>query len=260
MNSALGQISELHRLPCFHEPFSAASHLLGAVVFVALGYRLLRRGRGDRARLLFLGVYATSCVLLLSVSGVYHMTARGGPAHRVMERLDHSAIFVLIAGTFTPAHGLLFRGPYRWVPLVLIWAAATAGIALKAVFFDDLAEWLGLTFYLTLGWFGGLSALLLARRYGLALVKPLLLGGVAYTVGGVMEYLGWLALIPGVIHAHEVFHLAVLAGAFCHWRFVWQFAAGEPPGPGAAVQGEVRDDRTAGGAWPGPEEQSASRL
>ena len=105
MNSALGQISELHRLPCFHEPFSAASHLLGAVVFVALGYRLLRRGRGDRARLLFLGVYAASCVLLLSVSGVYHMTARGGPAHRVMERLDHSAIFVLIAGTFTPAHG-----------------------------------------------------------------------------------------------------------------------------------------------------------
>src|SRR5262249_60852570 len=137
-------------------------------------------------------------------TGVYRMRGRGGPGHRVMERLGHSAIFALIAGTFTPAPRLLFRGLYRWGPLVLVWAAAVAGIGFKAVFFDDVAEWLGLTFYLTLGWFGGLSAILLARRYGFALVKPLLLGGVAYTVGGVMEYLGWLALVPGVIHAHEV--------------------------------------------------------
>src|SRR5206468_1705782 len=105
-----------------------------------------------------------------------------------------------------------------------------AGITLKTIFFDSLAEWVGLTFYLTLGWFGSVSAVLLGRRYGVAFVQPLLLGGVVYSVGGAMEFHGWPAVIPRVVHAHEVFHLAVLGGAFLHWLFVWQFATGEVPG------------------------------
>jgi channel protein (hemolysin III family) len=222
---------ELRHLPGFYEPLSAASHLLGAAVFLVLGLFLLRRGRGDPARLAFLGVYAGSCVLLFSMSGVYHMMSRGGPAHRVLGRLDHSAIFVLIAGTFTPAHGLLFRGWLRWGPLALVWAAAAAGVTLKTVFFDETAEWLGLSLYLTLGWLGAGTAVLLARRFGFAFIRPLLSGGLAYTAGGLMEFLGWPVLLPGVVHAHEVFHLAVLAGAFCHWRFIWQFATGAVPAP-----------------------------
>src|SRR5581483_9436497 len=115
---------------------------------------LLRRGRGDPLRLAFLGVYAGSCVVLLSMSGVYHMMVRGGTAHRVMERPDHGAIFVLIAGTITAVHGLLFIGWLRWVPILLVWTAAITGITLKTIFFSRLAEWVGLSFYLTLGWFG----------------------------------------------------------------------------------------------------------
>jgi len=227
MNKVLGQVPELYHLPGFHEPFSAISHLFGAGLFVVLGFLLFRRGRGDTARLIFLGVYAVSCVLLLSMSAVFHMVVRGGPAHRVMERLDHGAIFILIAGTFTPGHGLLFRGPLRWGPLLLVWVAALAGVTLKTVFFDDLAEWLGLTFYLALGWCGVVSVALLGRRYSAAFVAPLLLGGLAYSAGAVAEFLGWPVLVPGVIHAHEVFHVAVLTGACFHWWFVWQFATGE---------------------------------
>jgi channel protein (hemolysin III family) len=218
----------LYHLPGFHEPFSALSHLAGAVLFCVLGFLLLRRGRGDSARLVLLGIFAGSCVLLFSMSGMYHMMVRGTSARQVMKRLDHGAIFVLIAGTFTPAHGLLFRGPLRWGPLLLIWAAAITGITLKTIYFDDFAEWLGLSFYLTLGWLGGVSAILLARRYGFSFLKPLLFGGLAYTVGGVMEFFGWLVVIPRVVHAHDVFHVAVLVGAVFHWRFVWQFADGSP--------------------------------
>lgn len=223
----MGPVPELYHLPGFHEPFSAISHLLGAVVFLVLGFLLLWRGRGDTARLIFLGVYAGSCVLLLSMSAVFHMVERVGPAHRVMERLDHGAIFLLIAGSFTPAHGLLFRGRLRWGPLLFIWAAALAGVTLKTVFFDDLAEWLGLTLYLTLGWCGVLSVALLARRYSVAFVTPLVLGGLAYSAGAVTEFLGWPVLIPGVVQAHEVFHVAVLTGAGLHWWFIWQFATGK---------------------------------
>ena len=143
-----------------------------------------------------------------------------------MERLDHSAIFVLIAGTFTPAHGLLFRGVWRWEFLLLIWSAAIAGITLKAVYFTSFPEWLGLSIYLSLGWLGILSALKLWRRFGFAFVRPLILGGIAYSIGAVMEYMQWFVLIPHVVEYHEVFHIMVLVGAGFHFRFVRQFEFG----------------------------------
>ncbi len=221
------KVPELVPLPGFHEPFSAISHLLGAAAFLILGFMLVRRGGGDRARMAALGIYAGSCVLLLSLSGVYHMLPRGCEAHRVVGRLDHSAIFVLIAGTFTPTLFILFRGWLRWGQLVLIWAAAITALTLKMIFFDELAEWLGLSFYLTLGWIGGVPAVLLARRYGFAFIRPLIGGGLAYSIGGVTDFVRWPAIVPGVVHAHEVFHVAVLAGVALHFRFIWQFATGQ---------------------------------
>jgi hemolysin III len=227
----------LYHLPGFNEPFSAVSHLFGAALFVWLGALLLRRGRGDPGRLASLSVYVFACVLLFSMSGVYHQLVRGGTAHRVLERLDHSAIFVLIAGTFTPVHWILFRGRLRWGPLALIWAAAAFGIVLKTVYFSDLAEWVGLTFYLALGWVGAFSGYHLWRRYGFACIRPLLWGGLAYSVGAVSDFLGWPVRIPGVVHGHEVFHLAVLMGALFHWSFIWRIADGQIP-PGWRVRGD----------------------
>lgn len=237
MNETPGSIFDLYHLPGFYEPFSAISHLAGAVVFLVLGLLLLWRGRGDRARLIYLGVYVFSCVFLLAMSGVYHMMVRPGTARIVMERLDHGAIFVLIAGTFTPAHGILFRGWQRWAPLLVIWTAAVTGITLKVIFFDDLPEWLGLGLYITLGWLGTFAGVLLARRYGFAFIAPLMAGGVAYTLGGLLEHWHWPIIVPYVIHPHEVFHVAVLVGIFCHWFFIWQFAAG-PPRPAENDHGD----------------------
>jgi len=243
----LGPMPPLHHLPGLYEPFSALSHLIGAALFAWLGALLLRRGRGDPLRVALLAVYAGSCVLLLTASGAYHMTARGSVASRVLARLDHAAIFVLIAGTFTPVHGLLFRGWLRWGPLAVVWSLAAAGIALKTLFFSDLPEWAGLSAYLGLGWLGALTGLLLWVRHGLAFVRPLLAGGLAYSAGAILEYHRWPVLIPGVVHGHEVFHLAVLAGALSQWLFVWRIAAG---GLGAAA-GRPRSEQAArGGAWP----------
>jgi hemolysin III len=229
----------LHHLPGFHEPFSAISHLLGALVFLVLGIMLLMRGRNTGYGRIYLGIYAVSVVSLLSLSGVYHMMVRGGTASLVLGRLDHDAIFIFIAGTFTPILGMLFHGWLRWGPLAVIWIAAVAGVTLKTIFFDDLAEWVGLTFYLTMGWFGLFSGILLARRYGFAFIKPLLLGGLAYSLGAVIEFRRVMIVIPGVIHPHELFHVAVLMGAFWHWLFIWQFAGGEK-----AVEGLRRQQGT----------------
>src|SRR5262249_32253836 len=115
--------AEVFSLPGFDDPFSSLTHLVGAVIFAFLRYGPLRR-RGDRARLTYLGVFSLAGVMVFALSGVYHMTARGGTARVVLGRLDHCAIFVLIAATFTPAHGLLLHNGLRWGPLIGIWGCA----------------------------------------------------------------------------------------------------------------------------------------
>jgi len=214
--------ASLHHLPGFYEPFNAISHLLAASLFVYLGWKLLRRARrAPRADFFLLLIYSISCAFLFSMSAVFHMMVRGGTASRVMERLDHGAIFFLIAGTFTAVHGLMFRGWRRWIPLVIVWTGAAACITLKTVFFETLPEWLGLTFYLAMGWSVALTAIPILRRHGVRRLAPLLAGGIAYSVGAFTEYMGWFRVIPGVVHAHELWHLIVLVGALLHWRFVW---------------------------------------
>jgi channel protein (hemolysin III family) len=214
----------LYHLPGFYEPFNAISHLFAAALFMFLGAKLLRRGHAHRASMAFLIIYSLACVLLFIASSLFHMTVRGGSAHRVMERLDHGAIFVLIAGTFTAVHGIMFHGWFRWIPLVIVWVIAAACITLKTVFFESLPEWLGLSFYLGLGWGVALTAIPLFRQHGFRYLTPLLYGGLAYSIGAIMEFKKWLIVIPGIVHAHELWHVAVLIGALFHWRFVWDIA------------------------------------
>jgi len=209
-----------HSIPGFAEPVSSLTHLLGAGVVAVYGYFLLRRGRGNTSRLVTLGVFVFSCIFLLSMSGVYHLLAAGGTGHAVLQRLDHAAIFSLIAGSFTPIHWILFTGWGRWAVLLLIWTLAITGITLKAIFFEQIPEWLGLTLFMGLGWIGLASGITLGRRYGLHFVMPLVYSGLFYTAGGLLEFLGMPVLIPGVIGPHELLHFGVLAGIAFHFRFL----------------------------------------
>jgi channel protein (hemolysin III family) len=214
----------LYHLPGMYEPFSAATHLAGAVFFAVWGVRLLARSSGDRARQILEGIYVVSCVLLMTVSGLYHATITGGRASHLLVRLDHGAIFLLIAGTFTPIHGLLFRGRMRWLPLLIIWIVAIGGIVITTMQFDAVSEWVGLTLYLAMGWFGTAAGIVLWRRHGFNFIAPLLYGGIAYSAGAVAEFFRWPIVVPHVIHAHEVFHVAVLIGAAFHFYFIWRIA------------------------------------
>src|SRR3954453_22022864 len=131
-------------IPGFKDPFSSISHLfVGVPVFLVLTVLLIRRGRGDRGRMIALGLYGLSNVFLFAMSGVYHMLP-DSTGRMVVQRLDHAAIFFLIAGTFIPVHYILFRGWKRWVPLTVVWICAIAGATLKSIFFNDLSEFLGL--------------------------------------------------------------------------------------------------------------------
>jgi channel protein (hemolysin III family) len=234
-------------IPGFSEPFSSLSHLAGAVVFAWLGVFLVLRGRGSAGRMVSLAVFAFSCVLLLSMSGVYHLLSPSGVPRYVLHRLDHAAIFILIAGSFTPVHAILFRGPWRWGMLAAVWTMAITALTLKTVYFDAMPEWLGLLLYLGLGWFGLVSGVAMARRFGFRFIRPVVWSALAYTFGALADFLHWPELVPGIFGAHELFHLAVLAGIAFHWKFILGVALGEIPAEskGRGIGQPIMVDRSA---------------
>lgn len=211
-------------LPGFADPFSSLSHLLGAALFTVFAVFLLRRGRGDALRMTSLVLFCFGTIFLLSSSGVTHLLGRGGTAHAVMQRIDHAAIFALIACSFTPIHVILFRGRQRWIVLSIVWLVAIVGITLKTVYFDAIPRTWGTAIYIAMGWIGLASWLAVVRHYGFQFALPIMWGGFAYTIGGVLDSLQWPVLVSGVIQWHEVFHVAVLIGLGCHWAFIYSIA------------------------------------
>lgn len=218
---------EVDSIPGFREPVSCITHLVAAFVFAILSYHLVRRGRGSWSRTASLAVMACASVFLLAMSAVYH-SLWPGPGRHLMRQLDIAGVFALIAGTVTPLHAILFTGFNRWAPLVLAWLAAVAGITIRTIYADSLSSGVETAIFLLLGWGGLISCILLWRRYGFAFIRPLLLGGVAYSLGVIALDMNWPVIIPRVIGAHEVWHFSVLVGLSLHWKFVFQFAHGPP--------------------------------
>lgn len=209
------------------DPVSSLSHGLAALGCALLAPSLIRRGRHVRGQAWSLAVFALTAVVLLSASGAFHAFTHGTPTSRVLQRLDHAAIFALIAGTFTPIHTILFTGFLRWGMLAIIWTLAIVGIALKLVYFDVVPEWLGVSMYLAMGWLGAVSMIAIWRLRG-PRCGLIVWGGLAYTAGAVVELVGWPAKGSGPVSAHELFHLFVLAGLSCHWSYIARIAGSQP--------------------------------
>ena len=223
----LQQIDVLPWLGC-REPFSSISHLLGAGVFAGLAVHLVRRGRGNWLRMTSLTVLAISSVVLLLLSGTYHLFWPG-PTREFMLRADVAAVFLLIAGSMTPVHAILFTGLSRWGALALIWIVAIGGIFWRMLYCENSPGPAGIAFFLLFGWGSVITAFVLWRRFGWAYVQPAVLAGLAYTIGAIGLMLHRPILVPGFVGPHELWHLAVLCGLGLHWQFVSQFASGQVP-------------------------------
>ena len=216
-------------IPGFSDPMSALTHLLGSAVFAIIGFLLVRKGRqvdapGWNRRMTALAVFVFAAVAQLGISGAYHILQPDLAPRMVLQRIDHAAIFFLIAATFVPVHVILFKGWRRWLVLLILLSLAGIGTTLKFLYFNELPEIFGLTFYIAMGWVGAYSGYSLYHRYGWGFIRPLVWGGIAYTLGAVTEFLRQPVLLEGIIGPHELFHLAVLAGLGFHFRFTFAFA------------------------------------
>lgn len=214
-------------LPGFREPLCSVSHLFGAAAFAVLAWAFIRRGRGDWGRTLCLGAMAGSSILLLLTSALYHM-CWPGPFRDIMNRVDVSAVFLLIAGSLTPVYGILFRGFARSIPLALIWSVTVLGILSRVFSPQSSIGPEGVALFLAFGWGNIIVTAVIWRRFGWDFIKPGILAGMSFTLGALVLMLHAPTIWHGVIGPHELWHAAVLSGMGFHWRFVSQFAGGAP--------------------------------
>jgi hemolysin III len=194
------------------------SHQYAFFVSLACGVGLILAASGGRARTAA-AIYAAAVSALLGTSALYHRVTWRPRARRWMRRLDHSMIFVLIAGTYTPVALIALHGTLAHVVLIVVWAGAIGGVVFKLAWIDA-PKWLFAAVYVALGWvsiavFGELPAAI--GWLGLA---GLALGGLLYTVGALVYATERPNPIPSVFGYHEVFHALVITAAALHYAVI----------------------------------------
>jgi hemolysin III len=201
------------------ERLNGYSHLLGLVLALPATAVLLAKTlpTGDPARIAGALVFSLSAVALYAASTLFHSTR--GRFKRMWERADHCAIFLLIAGTYTPFALVTLQGTWGWLLLAVIWGAALCGIRRELLPTDSSApKKPSLPLYIGMGWLGVLAAAPLAARLEGGGLAWLLIGGVLYTAGTV-----FYRNRHGLRHAHGLWHLFVLAGTASHYVAVGWF-------------------------------------
>lgn len=213
---------ETHTILGFEEPFNSWSHLIGALaVTVVLVILFKKKGIGRRHPIPII-IYGFSCIFLLSMSGVYHLLERETTARYVLRILDHAGIFLLIAGTLIAVHLILFSGLMKWGVIILATVIAALGITFGSIYFNELPIYMTHTVYLIFGWLGLVSIIGIWKLKNAISIKLLAYGGLAYTIGAIIDWVQYPVLIPGYFGAHELFHVAVLIGVLFHWSFLLQ--------------------------------------
>jgi hemolysin III len=186
---------------------------------VAPGVGLVLEAESPRARLAG-AVYGLSIAALFGTSALYHRVDwRTLRARRWMRRLDHTMIFVLIAGSYTPFGLLVLDGTVGAVILIAVWSVALAGAGFKVVWIDA-PGWLIATTYVAIGWIAVIAIPQLVDRLDIVAVAALALGGVLYSAGAVIYARERPDPVPMVFGYHELFHLLVIVAAALQYAVV----------------------------------------
>jgi len=198
-------------------------HLWAFAVSVAAGVVLVSVAgatRGAEAALAT-SVYALTLCLLFGTSAAYHRVRwTRASRHALLARLDHSMIFVFIAGTYTPFALLAMPEQTGRAVLAVVWFGALGGVLLKTSWITA-PRWLSVPLYLGLGWVAVFALPDLLRHGGVAAFVLILAGGLVYTTGGIVYWLKRPDPWPRVFGYHEVFHLCTVVAATCHMVAVW---------------------------------------
>jgi hemolysin III len=204
----------------YGERLNSVTHLLGAVaaaaglaVLVALAAR-----QGDAWKLVSFSTYGATLLLLYLFSTLYHSTR--GRAKPILAKLDHAAIYLLIAGSYTPFTLVTLRGAWGWTLFGLVWGLAMLGIVVDSLHGNNARRILPIIIYIVMGWLVLIAFQPLTAALPYTAVLWLVAGGLFYTLGIV-----FYALDKKLRHAHGIWHLFVLAGSTSHYLAVLLYVA-----------------------------------
>jgi hemolysin III len=209
-------------LPPIRPRFRGVVHKWSFFVALAAGAALVAWAPAGRATAAA-AIYAAALAGLLGTSALYHRVTWQPRARAWLRRLDHSMIFVLIAGTYTPFALLVLDGTLANVVLVGVWSGAAAGIVFTLIWVDA-PKWLTAATYVALGWFSIIAVPQITARAGAGALVLLGAGGVAYTVGALIYARRRPDPLPATFGYHEIFHVLVVLAAATHFTAVAAFA------------------------------------
>ncbi|AOM84208.1 PAQR family membrane homeostasis protein TrhA [Salisediminibacterium beveridgei] len=210
------------------EPINSLTHWFGALLsIIGLTAMLIRASESGFTTLEITAVliFGISLILLYTASATYHMIQAKDSVIAFFRRLDHSMIYILIAGTYTPFCLIALQGPAGWTLFFIVTAMAIAGVIFKLVWFHS-PRWLSTGIYIGMGWMIVFFIVPLTSVLDTTGLILLVAGGVLYTIGGVLYAIkpNWSLL--NAIGYHEVFHIFILLGSLAHFFSVYFFVIG----------------------------------
>lgn len=209
----------------FREPFSGFSHAFGAIVsFIGLVILIsaqIYSNNYNTITIISALVFGISLICLYTASSVYHLTVAKDSIIKSLRKLDHAMIFILIAGTYTPVCAVLLNEPLKYIMLGAIWTVAICGIIFKLAWIN-CPSWLSSAIYIGMGWMAIFIIKPLTAVIPSSGLFLLILGGVLYTIGGVIYCLEKKG-VTRKFGAHEIFHIFVILGSLAHYVFIFKY-------------------------------------
>ena len=215
------------------DPGSAITHFIGMLMAIFAGMPLIIKAlrAPDLIHVASLSIFIVSMVMLYGASTTYHTFDISPRINKMLKKLDHCMISVMIAGSYTPVCLIVLHGPVGYALLALVWGIAIIGIIFKLCWVT-CPRWVSSALYIIMGWACVLSFTQLINALPAGAFAWLLAGGIIYTVGGVI-YAMKLPIFNARhrnFGSHEIFHLFVMAGSVCHFIMMFKYVALFPIG------------------------------
>jgi hemolysin III len=217
MDHQTGLCTFLHRY--LREPANSLTHFVGILLSIVGLIVLMVLSEGEPWRTVSFGVYGLSLILLYTASTLLHGLKVSERGQRFLRMFDHAAIFILIAGSYTPVTLISIRPEataWGWTLFGIVWGIALLGVIFKLVWLEA-PRWLSVGLYLLMGWLAAVAIVPLVQALPTGGLVWLLVGGAFYSVGAVIYALKRPNLYPGILGYHELWHLFVLAGSISHF-------------------------------------------
>ncbi len=210
------------------DPGSALTHFIAMLLalFAATPLLIKAARSPEHTHVLALTIFIISMILLYAASTIYHTLDISPRINQILRKADHMMIFILIAGTYTPVCMIVLGDQTGWGLLGLVWGIALAGIAINALWIT-CPKWFSSLIYIAMGWVCVLAFKKIIDALPQSAFIWLLTGGIIYTIGGVIYALK-LPVFNGRFKnfgSHELFHLFVMGGSFCHYILMYAFVA-----------------------------------